>query len=95
MYLKRYTLGYIFQNYVLMDNETVSTNLLISKTYNNNFNNNMLERILDNVGLDITYLHKKIYQLSGSEQQRIVIARIMSKPCKIILADEPTGNLDS
>ncbi|OTY70801.1 ATP-binding cassette domain-containing protein [Bacillus thuringiensis] len=95
MYLRRYTLGYIFQNYVLMDNETVSTNLLISKTYNNNFNNNMLERILDNVGLDSTYLHKKIYQLSGGEQQRIAIARIMLKPCEIILADEPTGNLDS
>ncbi|WP_241139435.1 ABC transporter ATP-binding protein [Bacillus mycoides] len=95
MYLRRYMLGYIFQNYVLMDNETVSTNLLISKTYNNKFSEEMLISTLEKVGLDSTYLNKKVYKLSGGEQQRIAIARIMLKPCEIILADEPTGNLDN
>ncbi|PGU93678.1 ATP-binding cassette domain-containing protein [Bacillus thuringiensis] len=95
MYLRRYMLGYIFQNYVLMDNETVSTNLLISKTYNNKFSEEMLISTLEKVGLDSTYLKKKVYKLSGGEQQRIAIARIMLKPCEIILADEPTGNLDN
>ncbi|MBJ8007060.1 ABC transporter ATP-binding protein [Bacillus mycoides] len=94
-YLRRYELGYIFQNYVLMENETVYTNLLLSKTYNNKFNTELLTETLEKVGLDSNLLSQKVYMLSGGEQQRLAIARIMLKPCEIILADEPTGNLDS
>lgn len=49
---------------------------------------------LSKVGLD-DVLNQKIYTLSGGEQQRIAIARLMLKQCDIILADEPTGSLDS
>ena len=94
MHLRRYTWGYIFRNYVLMDNETVFINLLISKAYNNKFSEAMLIDTLESVGLDATILNKKVYQLSG-EQQRIAISRVMLKPCEIVLADKPTGNLDN
>jgi putative ABC transport system ATP-binding protein len=49
---------------------------------------------LENVGLS-GFENKKVYQLSGGEQQRVALARILLKPSEIILADEPTGNLDS
>ena len=50
---------------------------------------------LQKVGLDKQFLEKKICECSGGEQQRISIARLFLKPCDLILADEPTGSLDS
>src|SRR5690625_1006851 len=75
-YLRRFKLGYIFQNYVLMDNETVYRNLLISKAYNKDFNKEKVVETLHAVGLSTSCLNQKIYQLSGGEQQRIAIARV-------------------
>ena len=50
--------------------------------------------VLEAVGLS-GYENRKVFSLSGGEQQRIALARLMLKKCSIILADEPTGSLDS
>ncbi|HAC1851519.1 TPA_asm: ATP-binding cassette domain-containing protein [Listeria monocytogenes] len=87
---KKEVLGFIFQNYLLMENETVLENLSITGGKNRKL---MIEH-LEEVGMDESYLAKKVYQLSGGEKQRIAIVRILLKPFQLLLADEPTGNLD-
>ena len=83
------TVGYVFQNYSLIDNKTVYDNLsLITK------DKKIITDVLEKVGLSSDYLHQKIYELSGGQAQRVAIARMLMKPRKIILADEPTGALD-
>lgn len=83
------TVGYVFQNYSLIDNKTVYDNLkLITK------DKKTITDVLEKVRLSSDYLHQKIYELSGGQAQRVAIARMLMKPRKIILADEPTGALD-
>ncbi|WP_144466314.1 ABC transporter ATP-binding protein [Bacillus sp. FDAARGOS_235] len=92
--LFRYTIGYLFQNYALIDNETVSKNLDVALEYVKLPNKeDKKKEVLEKVGL-LDKLNSKIYQLSGGEQQRIALARLMLKKNDIILADEPTGSLD-
>lgn len=91
----RNTIGYLFQNYALADNLTVTRNLDFSLKYSDDKSLEAKENALEMVGLDPKeYLNKKIYTLSGGEQQRVALARLFLKPCSIILADEPTESLD-
>ena len=87
----RTKIGFLFQNFALVDNKTVKENLkFIRKDCKTSLS---MEEALNIVGLE-DKLNKKIYTLSGGEQQRVALARLMLKKCDIILADEPTGSLD-
>ena len=87
-------IGYLFQNYALVDNATVEYNLkLAMEGHDTSKEKNRVKEVLEAVGLT-GFEKKKVYQCSGGEQQRVAIARLMLKPCELILADEPTGSLD-
>lgn len=94
--LLRTKISYLFQNFALIDEETVINNLLIALKYAKDNKKEKLKKIseaLKMVGLD-GFEKRKVFELSGGEQQRVAIARIILKPSKIVLADEPTGSLD-
>ncbi|SCJ54182.1 Lipoprotein-releasing system ATP-binding protein LolD [uncultured Clostridium sp.] len=93
--LQREFYGYVFQNYALIEEDSVQTNLKLALKYNQVIDKQAeINRALKLVGLE-GYNKKKVFELSGGEQQRLALARIMLKKCEIILADEPTGNLDN
>lgn len=93
----RNTISYLFQNFALIETETVNVNLELALKYVNKSKSEkkkMIEEVLNKVGLP-NFQKNKVYELSGGEQQRVSLARLMLKPSKIILADEPTGSLDA
>ena len=81
-------LGFVFQNYNLIDYLTPLENIrLVNKSAD--------ESILFELGLDKKQIKRNVMKLSGGQQQRVAIARALVSDAPIILADEPTGNLDS
>jgi len=93
----RRKLGIIFQDFQLLTDRSISDNLKFvlhaTNWKNKDLINRRVEEVLNQVGL-ISKSDKMPYELSGGEQQRIAIARSLLNDPKIILADEPTGNLD-
>ena len=83
--------GFLFQNFALLENKTVRQNLSMIKK--DTRTDCTIEQAVRRVGLE-KELDKKVYKLSGGEQQRVALARLMIKKCSVILADEPTGSLD-
>lgn len=94
--LLREDISFLFQNYGLIEGETVEYNLKLVMRYKDILKKeekDIMMKALYEVGLP-NILDKYIYQLSGGEQQRIALAKCILKQSQIILADEPTGNVD-
>lgn len=83
--------AFLFQNFALIERKTVEENLLmIHKHARSGIS---MSEALERVGMQGKE-KQKVYSLSGGEQQRVALARVMMKQCSLILADEPTGSLD-
>lgn len=89
--------GVIFQSYNLLPNLTAEENVILSMDICGKKIENKKEKalsLLKDVGLTEDHAKRRILKLSGGEQQRVAIARTLSYDSDVILADEPTGNLD-
>ncbi|CAM3712053.1 ATP-binding cassette domain-containing protein [Erysipelothrix urinaevulpis] len=91
--LLRDRIGYLFQNFALVEQKSVEYNLRIALENVKGNKKQQISDALKKVGLE-NFEKKKIYECSGGEQQRVAIARLLLKPCDLVLCDEPTGSLD-
>lgn len=96
-YYRSHDIGIVFQSYNLLPFMTASENIILSMDASGIKGKNKREKaitLMKNVGLKESYADRKVLRLSGGEQQRVAIARSLSYNPKMIVADEPTGNLD-
>ena len=94
---RNHTIGFVFQSYNLIPHQTVLSNVELALTISGVTRKERRKRaleVLDKVGLK-EQAHKKPNQMSGGQMQRVAIARALVNDPKILLADEPTGALDS
>jgi putative ABC transport system ATP-binding protein len=95
---RRDKIGFVFQSYNLVPNLTALENVMLPMEFagvNKKSRRQRAAELLAQVGLDADKQTRKPSRLSGGEQQRVAIARALANRPKLILADEPTGNLDS
>jgi putative ABC transport system ATP-binding protein len=91
-------IGFVFQSYNLVPNLTALENVMLPMEFakvSKSDRKIRAKELLEQVGLDEAKQNRKPARLSGGEQQRVAIARALGNSPKLILADEPTGNLDS
>src|ERR1035437_4156361 len=91
--LRAETIGYIFQTFNLLQGHTVLENVELGMAFGRGVNRVQAEALLQRVGLG-DKLHHHPRQLSTGQQQRVAVARALANQPKLVLADEPTGNLD-
>jgi putative ABC transport system ATP-binding protein len=92
---RRHKIGFVFQRYNLLPTLTAQQNIALAQhIQGNGFNPHRFEAAVEMLGVQGKLNHKP-YALSGGEQQRVAIARAVICEPKILLADEPTGNLDT
>ena len=94
---RKSNIGFIFQSFNLVDELTVRENIELALLYHNfpaSERKRRVDHVLDKVGIAHRAKHRPT-QLSGGQQQRVAVARALAGSPSVLLADEPTGNLDS
>ncbi len=92
--LRARSIGYIFQTFNLLQGFSVLENVLLGMSFGDGVNRERAVELLQRVGLGDRLNHRP-RQLSTGQQQRVAVARALANRPKLVLADEPTGNLDS
>ena len=96
---RRNNVGIVFQSYNLIPYMNAVENVMVAMSITDNEMEKDMKsqalRILESVGIDGSKATRRINRLSGGEQQRVAIARAISTNVEVVLADEPTGNLDA